>query len=118
METYSKQFWEDSKWRGAGQAKTGKRMENTGGRQDIDPLEMVRRKMAAADGPLAAPVRGRQRGRMEARSSSGVQLAVPSLPTTTPAAMFASWTASPKVAPAASAVTHAAMTVSPAPLTS
>jgi hypothetical protein len=53
-----------------------------------------------------------------ARSSSGVTVATPGLPTSMPAARFASTAASCMVAQAASATATKAVTVSPAPLTS
>src|ERR1700722_13046796 len=51
-------------------------------------------------------------------SSSGATLAVPSLPTTTPAAALASLAASGRGAPAAEARARTLSTVSPAPVTS
>src|SRR5215213_1420323 len=51
-------------------------------------------------------------------SSAGSTTAVPSLPTTTPAAAFATRMASGRLAPAASNVPSVAITVSPAPDTS
>ena len=53
-----------------------------------------------------------------ARTSSGVTTATPGLPTSIPAARFASTAASSIVAPAARATARKAVTVSPAPLTS
>src|SRR5882672_6642548 len=55
---------------------------------------------------------------LQVKSSSGCTTAVPSLPTTIPAAWFASRNASAKVAPAANMTPRMAITVSPAPLTS
>src|SRR5216683_2864286 len=52
------------------------------------------------------------------RSSCGLTLAVPSLPTTTPAAVLASMAASASGAPAATASARTLSTVSPAPVTS
>src|SRR5207244_9760339 len=53
-----------------------------------------------------------------ASTSAGAAVAVPSLPTTTPAAWLASIAASASVAPAPRASPTVAMTVSPAPVTS
>ena len=62
---------------------------------------------------------GRQpRASKDARISSGAAVAVPTLPTTTPAVRFASWAASGSVAPAQRARARVAITVSPAPVTS
>ena len=63
---------------------------------------------------------GRQRsvGRILRRSSAGVTMAVPFLPTATAAAAFAVRSAVSQSAPAASASDSAAATVSPAPETS
>src|SRR5262249_26221289 len=51
-------------------------------------------------------------------SSSGVTTAVPSFPTTTPAAWLATFTAATRSAPAPSIAPSVAITVSPAPETS
>ena len=69
----------------------------------------------------AAPRSRRSRAVLLARRPApppGSAVAVPSLPTTTPAAQFASRAASSRDAPAARARPRVAMTVSPAPVTS
>src|SRR5262249_11052453 len=77
-----------------------------------------RRRRIGRPGPVPRHAPHRQLRRSAARSSGPVTVAVPTFPTTTPAAWFASTVASSSVPPAPSASAHVATTVSPAPVTS